>query len=272
MHELVRGGIDGDQAARARQGGLARGRAAEADEEAGGQNPGTGRGDGGQPPPAGARPGRAAREGWGGRGRVAGRPGARGGRVEVRVLAQDRALEPLQGGPGFQAELADHHLAGRPVGAERFGLPSAAVQGEHQLAVQALAQRVHRDQCLELADDVGVTAEGQVGLDPVFGRAEPEFLQPPGLHLRERLAAEVAEDGAAAEPERRAQGHGRRSRLAGHVRQRRLGQPGHHRGRPSDGVGSSGSALEADGGGMISTTRITGNFSSMDSPHSAAGT
>jgi hypothetical protein len=40
----------------------------------------------------------------------------------------------------------------------------------------------------------------------------------------------------------------------------------------SDGVGSSGSALEVDGGGTISNTRITGNFSSMDSPHSAAGT
>ena len=39
----------------------------------------------------------------------------------------------------------------------------------------------------------------------------------------------------------------------------------------SDGVGSSGSALEVDGGGTISDTRITGNFSSVDSPHSAAG-
>ncbi len=39
----------------------------------------------------------------------------------------------------------------------------------------------------------------------------------------------------------------------------------------SEGVGFAGSALEADGGGMISDTRITGNFSSVDSPHSAAG-
>ena len=40
----------------------------------------------------------------------------------------------------------------------------------------------------------------------------------------------------------------------------------------SDGVGSSGSALEVDGGGTISNTRIAGNSFSMDSPHSAAGT
>ena len=41
--------------------------------------------------------------------------------------------------------------------------------------------------------------------------------------------------------------------------------------RTSDGVGFAGTALEVDGGGTISYTRITGNFSSMDSPHGAAG-
>ena len=177
-------------------------------------------GDGGREPRPAAVRGRAAgrARGPGSAGRAAGpergpAAAADPGRVEGRVLPQDRALEPLQSGPRFQAELADQDLAGRPVGAERFGLPPAAVQGEHQLPVQALAQRVHRDQRLELADDVGVTAQRQVGLDPVFGRAEPELLQPPGLHLRERLAAEVAEGGAAPELKRRAQARGSRSRL-----------------------------------------------------------
>jgi hypothetical protein len=36
-------------------------------------------------------------------------------------------------------------------------------------------------------------------------------------------------------------------------------------------VAFSGSTLEADGGGTISNTRITDNFSSTNSPHSAAG-
>jgi hypothetical protein len=39
----------------------------------------------------------------------------------------------------------------------------------------------------------------------------------------------------------------------------------------SEGVGFAGGTLEADGGGTISDTRITSNFSSVDSPHSAAG-
>jgi len=41
--------------------------------------------------------------------------------------------------------------------------------------------------------------------------------------------------------------------------------------RTSEGVGFAGGALEADGGGTIRDTRITGNFASVDSPHSAAG-
>jgi len=39
----------------------------------------------------------------------------------------------------------------------------------------------------------------------------------------------------------------------------------------SEGLAFAGDALEADGGGTISDTRITGNFASVDSPHSAAG-
>jgi len=39
----------------------------------------------------------------------------------------------------------------------------------------------------------------------------------------------------------------------------------------SEGVGSSGSAFEVDGGGTISDSRITDNYSFEDSPHSAAG-
>ncbi len=39
----------------------------------------------------------------------------------------------------------------------------------------------------------------------------------------------------------------------------------------SEGVGFAGGAIEADGGGTVSHIRITGNFFSVDSPHSAAG-
>jgi hypothetical protein len=39
----------------------------------------------------------------------------------------------------------------------------------------------------------------------------------------------------------------------------------------SEGLAFAGGALEVDGGGTIGNTRITGNFASVDSPHSAAG-
>ena len=39
-------------------------------------------------------------------------------------------------------EAVDEHLARLPVGGQRVGLAPAAVQREHQLRMQALAQRV----------------------------------------------------------------------------------------------------------------------------------
>jgi hypothetical protein len=47
-----------------------------------------------------------------------------------------------------------------------------------------------RDQRLELADQLRVAAEREVGLDPLLDDREPEILQPPCLHLR-RSAPEL---------------------------------------------------------------------------------
>ena len=82
--------------------------------------------------------------------------------VERSILPQDRALQPLQRRARLEAELLDQRPARRLVGLQRFGLAPAAVQRDHQLSVQALAQRVHRGQRRQLADHVGVKAQRQV--------------------------------------------------------------------------------------------------------------
>ena len=69
--------------------------------------------------------------------------------------------------------------ARRLVGLERLGLAAAAVQREHQLAAQVLAQRVLSHQRLELADELGVAAEREVGLD-ARARAPPRAAPPGG--------------------------------------------------------------------------------------------
>ena len=60
---------------------------------------------------------------------------------------------------------------------ERVGLAPGAVQGEHQLAVEPLAVRVLRDECLEVGDELVVPAEREVGLHALLERDQPQLLQ-----------------------------------------------------------------------------------------------
>ena len=76
--------------------------------------------------------------------------------VERCVLAEDRALQLLQLAPRLDPQLVDEHAARVLVRGERLCLPPGAVEREHELAAQPLAQRGRRDERLELADEVGV--------------------------------------------------------------------------------------------------------------------
>ena len=65
--------------------------------------------------------------------------------------------------------------------------------------------RVLGDQRLELADQLGVAAEREVGLDPLLERRQPQVLEPAALGLGERLVRELGERRPAPERERLAQ-------------------------------------------------------------------
>ena len=77
---------------------------------------------------------------------------AGGGDPEVRrrrqrgVVGEHGPLEGLQLGPGLDPHLLDEDGAGVAVGAQRVALATAAVQGGHQLGVEALPQRVGVDE------------------------------------------------------------------------------------------------------------------------------
>src|SRR4029079_10452321 len=75
-------------------------------------------------------------------------------RVEPGVLTEDRLLELAQLAAGLDPELVHERAARVLVGAERLGLAPRAVQRAHELAAQALAQRVLGDQLLELGHDI----------------------------------------------------------------------------------------------------------------------
>ena len=130
--------------------------------------------------------------------------------LEAGLLAQDRAVQLLERGARIDSELLRQSAARVLIRRERFGLPARAVEREHQLAARPLAQRLLLDQRLELADHLGVPAELEIGLDPIFERGKPQLRQPPDLGLGERLELELGERRASPEGERLTQ----RRRLA----------------------------------------------------------
>jgi hypothetical protein len=110
--------------------------------------------------------------------------------------AQDLCVQPAQVGARLAADLLDQPVAQLLIHPQRIGLPIVAVQREHQLPGQALAQRVGRDGRGQLRDQVGVQAQAELGVEEVLQQAGPHLGQPDpvGLHPRrgdpvQRIAA-----------------------------------------------------------------------------------
>jgi hypothetical protein len=107
-----------------------------------------------------------------------------------------------EGGAGFGAEVGEQAAADAVVDADGFGLAVAAVEREHELVVDAFAERVGGGGFFELTDDlaVAVGAEGRVvegfqGGEPVFlqdggfGAADVAWAQPSRAGPRQRASA-----------------------------------------------------------------------------------
>ena len=124
---------------------------------------------------------------------------ARGGRGrrEHLVMAKDRRLEFAQRRGWFQAQFLAEGGPELAVDLQGLGLPAAAVQGEHELAAQPLAQRVPGHHPAEFGGERAGDAERQLRLVAFFQARQPEFFQPADLGLRERLVAEVGQRRAA---------------------------------------------------------------------------
>ena len=80
-------------------------------------------------------------------------------------------------------------------------MPPRAIEREHVLGAEAFPQRLLGDQCLELADDVALMPEREVGLDPQFDCGQTKLLEPRALVPGEGLR-EFGQRGAAPERER----------------------------------------------------------------------
>ena len=115
--------------------------------------------------------------------------------LELGVVGQDRALELLELWARLEPEFFDEGRARIAVDVQSVRLTSRAVQREHQLTAQALAQRLTRGECLQLRHELCRLPCPQVGLDPILDRRNTQLLQPRHLRLRERLVHEVRQGG-----------------------------------------------------------------------------
>ncbi len=80
---------------------------------------------------------------------------------------------------GFDAEFLHQTGTQITVDGEGLGLAAGAVQGEHQLPVIRLAQRVLRDQCRQFGDERGqaCAAEREFGVVAPLQQEQPGLLQ-----------------------------------------------------------------------------------------------
>jgi hypothetical protein len=135
--------------------------------------------------------------------------------LETRVLGQDRALELFERRTRLDPELIDQHPAGLLIALERVGLATAAVQREHQLGLQALAQRMLAHEPLQLARQPGVLPQRELRVDPILERGQALLPQPADLRPGEGLIRQIGERGSAPQPECSIEPLGRRAGIAG---------------------------------------------------------
>ena len=77
------------------------------------------------------------------------------------------------------------------VGLERLCLAAGAVERDHELAAEALAQRILLHEAFELHDHTRVLSEGELGLDSGLDRCQAKLLEAADLALGERLVGEL---------------------------------------------------------------------------------
>ena len=99
-------------------------------------------------------------------------------------MLEDRPLEPRQRRPRLEAQLLGQHAPAVPVDLQRLRLAPGAIQRQHQLRAQTLAQRLARDGGLELRDQLGMAPARQIGLDAALQRDHPALQHAVDLHAR----------------------------------------------------------------------------------------
>jgi len=110
-----------------------------------------------------------------------------------------RLLEVARRATGLQAQITAEVIAQRPVHRQRVGLTPRPVEGEHQLSVEDLAERVFGGEGVQVAHQIAVLSEGQLGLDQQFRALQAGFLVPGGEGTGGRYVFQAVQRGPPAQ-------------------------------------------------------------------------
>ena len=122
---------------------------------------------------------------------------------ELLAFLENRGFEVAHRSRRPESEVVAQPVPERMRGAQPLGLPTRAVEREHQLGGESLAQRMIDEECLELTHDLLVMPDAQLGVDARLGRHHAQLVEADRLGLdplgvgefRERGAAPFAEPG-----------------------------------------------------------------------------
>lgn len=104
---------------------------------------------------------------------------------------EDHLLQLAQPRARLDADLLDHVFAGRREGLQRLAATARAIQRQHQLRPELLAQRVQRGLPPQPVDHVVEPAEFQRGPGEPLDRGETAFLDPGELGAQQRSRVEL---------------------------------------------------------------------------------
>src|SRR5580765_545816 len=110
-------------------------------------------------------------------------------------------LEPLERLTRIEPELVQRSSS-ITISPQLICLTAGAVEREHQPTAQPLPVRMLGDQRLQLADQLQVAAEREIGLDPPLQRRQPEILQASRFRTCKRLVPDVGQRRTTPAPER----------------------------------------------------------------------
>ena len=111
----------------------------------------------------------------------------RGRQLKRRGLGEHGIVESAELRSGLDPELLDQRAAGCAISRERVGLPTGAVERDHQLPDLPFTRGLALRQLLQFRDQCGVAPERELGIDPILGRREPQPAKPIDFQSRPSL-------------------------------------------------------------------------------------